>query len=108
MVGTLVNQGDIWVLQPLEGGKGRPVLVVTRDVAIAVLNRVVVAPITSTVRAIPTCIPVGPAEGIDHESVASFDNLGVVPKAALTARLGDLGPPARRLICAALAALADC
>ena len=70
--------------------------------------RVVVAPVTSTIRSIPTCVPVGPAEGIDHESVASFDNMAAVPKGLLTTRLGSLGPSARDLICSALRALADC
>jgi mRNA interferase MazF len=75
---------------------------------VPVLNNVVVAPITTTIRNIPTCIPVGPDEGIDHESVATFDNLAAVPKSVLTRRLGTLGPDGRRRPCAALDALADC
>ena len=88
--------------------KRRPVLVVSRDDVIPVLNNVVVAPVTSTIRDIPTCIPVGPDEGIDHDSVATFDNLAAVPKSVLTARLGGLGPGGRRRICDALQALANC
>ncbi|MGH9069028.1 MAG: type II toxin-antitoxin system PemK/MazF family toxin, partial [Acidimicrobiales bacterium] len=49
--------------------KSRPVLVVTGDEAITALNNVVVAPVTSTLRAIPTCVPLGRDEGIDHDSV---------------------------------------
>lgn len=88
--------------------KRRPVLVVSRTDIIPVLNNVVVAPVTSTVRDIPTCIPVGRDEGIDHASVASFDNLAAVPKSVLTVRLGALGPDGRQRICAALDAMADC
>lgn len=88
--------------------KRRPVLVVSRNAAIPVLNNVVVAPVTSTVRDIPTCIRVGADEGIDHESVATFDNLAAVPKTALTRRLGDLGANGRHVMCEALRALADC
>jgi mRNA interferase MazF len=88
--------------------KRRPVLVISRDEAIAVLNNVVVAPVTSTIRDIPTCIPVGPAEGIDHDSVATFDSLAAVPKSVLTTRLGELGPGGRRRICDALDAVANC
>lgn len=88
--------------------KRRPVLVVSRAEAIAVLNNVVVAPVTSTIRDIPTCIPVGPAEGIDHDSVATFDSLAAVPKSVLTTRLGELGLGGRRRICDALDALANC
>ncbi len=103
----MVAQGELWLLEtPNE--KRRPVLVVSRNEAIPVLNNIVVAPVTSTVRAIPTCIPIGPDHGIDHESVVTFDNIAAVPKALLTVRLGDLGPTGRHVICAALRALADC
>jgi mRNA interferase MazF len=88
--------------------KRRPVLVVSRDEVISVLNNVVVAPVTSTVRNIPTCIHVGPDQGLDHESVATFDNLAAVPKSVLTGQLGELGIGGRRQICDALAALTNC
>ncbi len=88
--------------------KRRPVLVVSRDDVIPVLNNVVVAPVTSTVRNIPTCITVGPAEGLDHDGVATLDNLGAVPKSVLTTQLGGLGIGGRQQICDALAALANC
>lgn len=103
----MVAQGDLWLMEP-PNGKRRPVLIVSRNEAIPVLNNVVVAPVTSTVRAIPTCIPVGPEEGIDHDSVATFDNLTAVPKATLSIRLGSLGPGGRDRLCNALRALADC
>lgn len=80
----------------------------SRNEAIPVLNNVVVAPITSTIRHIPTCVPVGPEHGIDHDSIATFDNMAAVPKTLLTTRLGSLGSPARDVICSALRALADC
>jgi mRNA interferase MazF len=103
----LVAQGELWLLET-PNDKRRPVLVVSRNEAIPVLNNVVVAPVTSTVRAIATCVPVGPGEGIDHDSVATFDHMAVVPKGLLTIRLGTLGPSGRMLICSALRAIADC
>jgi mRNA interferase MazF len=89
-------------------GKRRPALVVSRNEAIPVLNNLVIAPVTSTIRRIPTNVPLGAAEGIDHDSVASFDNLTSVPKALLTVRLGALAPHRRVELCVALEALADC
>ena len=86
----------------------RPVLIVSRDQVIPAVNNVVVAPITRTIRHIPTCIPVGPDEGIEHDSVATFDNLAAVPKSVLTVRLGTLGVGGRRRICDALDAMANC
>jgi len=76
--------------------------------AIAVLNNVIVAPVTITIRAIPTCIPVGVDQGIHHGSVATFDNLASVPKPVLTRRLGHLGVGGRQQICRVLEAMANC
>lgn len=103
----MVAQSELWLMET-PNRKRRPVLVVSRDEAIPVLNNIVVAPVTSTLRDIPTCIPVGPEQGIDHDSVATFDNLAAVPKSVLTTRLGQLGVDGRRQICAALDALANC
>jgi mRNA interferase MazF len=103
----VVAQAQIWLMET-PNQKRRPVLVVSRDEVIPVLSNVVVAPVTSTLRDIPTCIRVGPDEGLEHESVATFDNLAAVPKSVLIAQLGDLGPGGRRQICDALAALANC
>lgn len=88
--------------------KRRPVLIVSRDEVIPVLNNVIVAPVTGTIRNIPTCIPVGTDAGIDHDSVATFDNLAAVPKSVLATRLGQLGVRGRRQICEALDAMANC
>lgn len=103
----MVAQCDLWMMKT-PNQKRRPVLIVSRDEVIPVVNNVVVAPVTSTIRDIPTCIPVGPGEGIDHDSVATFDNLAAVPKSALTVRLGSLGAGGRRLMCDALDAVANC
>ena len=103
----MVAQGELWLLEA-PNQKGRPVLVITRNQAIEALNDVVVAPVSSTERRIPTCMAVGAGEGLDHDSVASFDNLAVVPKSLLTVRLGKLRPEGVQRMCGALNALADC
>jgi mRNA interferase MazF len=102
---TLPQQGEIWWAETEH--KRRPVLVVTRSEAIEVLTGIVVAPVSRTVRAIPTEIPLGEQAGLDVECAASFDNLQRILRSALTERVGSLG--ARRdEICRALRALADC
>lgn len=99
------RQGEVWWYED-EGGR-RPVLVVTRDSAIPILRRIVVAPITRTIRGIPSEVRLGTDDGVREDCVASFDNLRVTLRAKLTDRIGSLGP--RRFeICRALAALADC
>ena len=98
-------QGDIWWAES-ETGR-RPVLVVTRNEAIPVLNRIVVAPITRTVREIASEVSLDVDDGMAHRCAASFDNLRVVLKAHLTERVGSISHR-RSEICAALAAMADC
>ncbi len=99
------RQGEIWWAESED--KRRPVLVVTRSEAVSVLSAIVVAPLTRTVRQIPTEVRVGPDEGLEVECAASFDNLQRVRRSLLTDRVGDLGSR-RREICVALDALADC
>ncbi|MEJ7797388.1 MAG: type II toxin-antitoxin system PemK/MazF family toxin [Solirubrobacteraceae bacterium] len=100
------RQGDIWWAEA--DSKRRPVLVVTRDDAIPVLHRVIVAPITRTVRHIPTEIPLGPDDGLPVQCAASFDNLQPINRRLLTERAGSLAPAGRHKICRTLAAVADC
>jgi len=70
--------------------KTRPVLILTREVVRPHLSRVTVAPITSTIRGLSTEVPVGPANGLDRDSVVSCDNIVTVPVSALGRQLGFL------------------
>jgi len=99
--------GDVWWGEtPHE--KPRPYLVLTRDEAIDVLSRVLVAPVTSTVRGIPTELPLGAPEGLPIDCVASMDNVAPIRKAYLVRRLGALARTRRRELCASLSAALDC
>jgi mRNA interferase MazF len=102
----VVARGELWWGEAPDE-KGRPFLVVSRDAANQVMKRVLVAPVTRTVRGLPSELPVGPEEGLIVESVASFDNLLPFPKAMLVRRLGSLGPRVQE-ICAKAAAALDC
>ena len=99
-------QGDIWWAEATD--KRRPVLVVTRSVAVPVLSAILVAPITRTIRRIPTEIALGERNGLPDDCVASFDNLQVIRKVLLTRRVGTLWIDQDGEICRALEALADC
>jgi len=99
------RQGEIWWAESEE--KRRPVLVVTRTEAVPVLTGIVVAPVSRTIREIPTEVPLGEAEGLPVDCVAAFDNLQRIRRSSLTERAGSLGPR-RQEVCLALRALADC
>jgi mRNA interferase MazF len=81
--------------------------VVTRNEAIPVLTGILVAPVTRTVRKIPTEVPLGEPEGLPAECAASFDNLQRIRRTALVERIGHLGLR-REEICNSLRALSDC
>lgn len=86
---SLVDRGDIFDAD-LPGLGVRPVLVVTRQVAIPVLSAVTVAMITSTVRGIASEVQLSPDHGLSHASAANCDNLFTVAKARLGGRRGSL------------------
>ena len=102
---SVPRQGEIWWAE-VESAR-RPVLVVTRSEVISALSGVIVAPITRTIRSIPTEIALGIAEGLNEECVANFDNLQRVRRTALTLKIGDLGSRADE-ICQSLRAMSDC
>lgn len=70
--------------------KTRPVLVLTRDTVRPHLTNVTVAPITSTIRGLSTEVPVGTANGLDHDSVVSLDNIQTIPAGYLGRQVGLL------------------
>jgi mRNA interferase MazF len=102
----VVSRGEIWWLETPDE-KGRPVLVVSREAANAVMRRVLVAPVTRTIRSAPSQLRLGSDEGLYTECVANFDDLMAVPKAMVVRRLGALGARMPEL-CATLRVMADC
>jgi len=70
--------------------KVRPVLVLTRDVALGYLANVTVAPITSTIRGLSTELRLGSRNGLDHDCVASCDNIATISKDSIIRQIGLL------------------
>ena len=59
----MVARGEVWWGETPDE-KGRPFLDVSRDAANRVMQRVLVAPVTSRIRGIPSELPLGEAEGL--------------------------------------------
>lgn len=72
--------------------KVRPAVLLTRGFIVPHLTRITVAPVTSTIRGIPTEVSVGVRNGLEVESVASCDNIQTVPKTDLGRLIGYLQP----------------
>lgn len=85
-----MNRGDVCWYTFKAPDKKRPVLILTRDSAIAVLNSITVAPITSTIRSIPTEVVLNKGDGLPDTCAANFDNLQTVPKSHIGDRITRL------------------
>ena len=70
--------------------KTRPVVVLTREAARAAMTKVTVAPITSTAKGLSSEVPVGRANGLEHDSVISLDNVVTIPASLLGRNVGFL------------------
>jgi mRNA interferase MazF len=86
----------------VEMDKVRPAVVLTREIVRPRLRNLTVAPITSTVRGLSTEVPVGRANGLDHDSVISCDNVTTVPATTLLCTIGYLLPDQERALARAL------
>jgi mRNA interferase MazF len=85
----------VWADLGPPAGK-RPVCVLTRDAALAVLTAITCAPITRTIRGIRSEVEVGVPEGLPERSVISCDNLITIPVALFDAHaVGHLDVRAR-------------
>ncbi|MGI8518807.1 MAG: type II toxin-antitoxin system PemK/MazF family toxin [Acidimicrobiia bacterium] len=91
-----MRRNDIyWADLGSQGGR-RPVCVLTRDAAVEILDRVTCAPITRSIRGIPTEVEVGPLQGLPEKAVISCDNLITIGKTRLDPDpLGHLDPATR-------------
>lgn len=87
----MVERGDIiWADLGAPAGR-RPVCVLTRDAAIAVLSAITCAPITRTIRGIRSEVEIGPAQGLPEQSAINCDNLITIPTTLFDAeRVGQL------------------
>lgn len=80
----------------------------TRDAAIPVLHNVLAAPVTRTVRGIPTELSLTRDDGMPLDCAVTFDNLRVVPKACLVDLITQLGPIRMHEACVAARRALDC
>jgi mRNA interferase MazF len=103
--GEVPRRGEIWVA---EVDKVRPVVIMHRDFAGRRLSAVLAAPLTSTVRDIPTAVRLGIADGLDRECIASLDNLTLVSKSHLRHPVGRLSAERMAQLCRALATAVQC
>jgi mRNA interferase MazF len=87
-----LRQFEIWWADLPEPAGRRPVLLLTRNDAYSYLSKFIAVEITSTVRHIAAEILLGEDEGLPRICVANCDSVRMVPRTALTRRVGQLAP----------------
>lgn len=85
----------------------RPVLVLTREIALPHLTRVTVAPITSRIRGLSTEVEVDTSNGLDQRSVVSCDNIATIETSELGRQVGYLRTAQEEDLAAAIQAAFD-
>ncbi len=90
-----VARGEIWMFSFPRPDKKRPVVVLTRQDMIGRLHTVTVAPITSTIRGVPSEVVVGAESGLKQPSAINLHHLATVPRAGLRTFVGVV--PAERM-----------
>ena len=88
-----MKRGDVcwYTFQTPE--KRRPVLVLTRTSAQTFLSGITVAPLTTTIRDIPTAVVLTPEEdGVPSLCAVNLDNLQTVQRSGLRHRITSLSP----------------
>jgi len=97
-----MKQGEIYWYPFAAPDKRRPVLVLTRTSALRFLTSVTVAPITTTIRGIPTEVALGLQDGLATDCAVNLDNIQTIQKAKLGAFIATLSPEKLRLVKEAL------
>jgi mRNA interferase MazF len=88
------HRGEVWWAD-VPSDKVRPVLVLTRERFIGRLHSVLVSPLTTRVRGIPTEVELDADDGVPRGCSANFDNVFTVGRDRLRERISQL--PAVRL-----------
>lgn len=97
-----IERGEVRLYSFPSPDKARPVVVLTRGSAIRYLSRVTVAPITSTIREVPSEVALGVEDGMKQPCAVNLHNLVTVAKKGLGRRLVQLPPAKVQEICAAI------
>lgn len=101
MAATL-SRGDVRLCRFPPPDKQRPVLVLTRSSAIGHLTTATVAPITSTIRGVPSEVILDVDDGMKGRCAVNLHNAVTVTQQRLGRRVSSLGAARMEEVCDAL------
>ena len=102
------RRGEIWQYRFGAPDKRRPVVILTRQEVLPLLRTAMVAPITSTIRGLPSEVIVGVDEGLKRDSAINLDHVQTVDQRLLNGFIGSLSEAKMRQVCRALALATGC
>ena len=108
VVKELPSRGEIWWCELPEISR-RPVVVLSRDVAIPRLRRPLIAPCTTNIRGLPSEVVLeSDRDPIPQRLAVNLDSIEGVSLGALAQRLGRLSDERIHQVCSALRVAVDC
>jgi len=107
-VARRVTRGEVWLYRFGEPDKRRPVLVLSRVEALEVMHTAVVAGITTTIRGLPTEVPLGSECGMKAACVVNLDHVFTIRQTDLRRYVTTLDPGLMRAVCRALGVATGC
>jgi mRNA interferase MazF len=87
-----MNRGEVRWYKFSPADKRRPVIILTRDSALEYLGEVTVAPITSTIRDIPSEVLLTKSDGVPQECAVNLDHIQTVSKGRIGSLITTLSP----------------
>ena len=87
-----MKHGEIRWYKFIRPDKNRPVLILTRDSVLEYLGEVTVAPITTTVRNIPSEVFLSKTDGMPRDCAVNCDHLQTVSKGRIGSLITSLSP----------------
>jgi mRNA interferase MazF len=102
MTGGRIARGDVRLYEFAPPDKKRPVLVLTRNSAIAYLSTVTVAPVTSTIRGVPSEVILNEEDGMKSPCAVNLHNAVTVSRQRMGKRVAQLSAARMNEVCAAL------
>ena len=107
MAGRL-SRGDVHLCRFALPDKQRPVLILTRDSAVSHLSTVTVAPISSTIRGVPSEVILDVDDGMKDRCAINLHNAVTVSQQRLGRRIASLSAGRMHQVCVALSFSLGC
>jgi mRNA interferase MazF len=88
-----MRRGEVWWADLPKPAGRRPVVLLSRNEAYAVRELVIVAPLTTRLRGIPSEVRLDRRDGLPRRCAANLDTITTIPKRVLSSRIAALDLP---------------